>query len=86
MEYKLNYARATDTAKRSWPAFLLWEFITPGYTAIWILLTSAWYYYRASNADTEGAKKAFNEVAVVFLVWGLVNISAYGVLVYMQRR
>lgn len=82
----MNYARATDTAKRSWPAFLLWEFITPGYTALWLLLTSAWYFYRASNTDSVDAKNAFNEVAYVFLAWGLFNAAVYGILVYMQRR
>jgi hypothetical protein len=83
MELKLNYAKVAN--QRSWLAFILWEFITPGYTALWFLLTSAWYFYRASNADSQDTKKAFNEVAVVFLAWGVFNLLAYGLLVTVQH-
>ena len=74
---KVNYGSVTNPAGRSWFTYLLWEMITPGYTAIFMFLTGLWYAYKAWNTDIKETKAAFNEAALAFGLWGIFNGFCY---------
>ena len=84
--WRVNYLSAAVEAKKSWTTFILWECITPGYTAVFLLLTGAWYYYKSLKSKTEDAKAAFHETALAFSLWGAFNTLVYIMLEFIQRR
>jgi len=83
---KVNYAKATDASSRGWVGWLLWEMITPGYTAIFMLLTGAWYLYKAIHTENKEVKHAFYETAIAFGLWGLFNGACYIYLAFRHKK
>jgi hypothetical protein len=85
MIQKVNYGKATNSSA-DWLTKLLWSMITPGYTAIFMLLTGAWYLYKAMNTTNPDVKAAFYETAIAFGLWGLFNGICYVYLAFHIKR
>ena len=82
---KVNYARATNVSTRGWLDWFLWDSITPGYTAVFMVLTAAWYLYKAWTTDNPDKKEIYYEATIAFASWGLFNAACYVYLAYRHN-
>ena len=83
---KVNYAKVANASDKGWMDYILWEMITPGYTAIFLLLTGAWYLYKAMNTDNTDLKAAYYETTIAFGLWGVFNAGCYAYLAYRHNK
>lgn len=86
---KVDYCQAAETAEKEWVTYLLWECITPGWTAVFLILSALWYYWKARTVrdrGDSGGEKAYQDAANAFLLWGGFNSLVYLVIVYTQRK
>lgn len=83
-KYKVDYCQAVNSADKGWLAYILWHVIAPGWTAFFLILTSLWYYRKASLSENEAEKNAYNDAASALLLWGLLNAVAYYLIVTKQ--
>ena len=83
---KVNYTKAVNSTTRGWIDYLAWEMITPGYTAIFMLLTGAWYLYKAIVTEHPEVKYALYETAIAFGLWGVFNGLCYMYLAYRHSK
>ena len=82
--WKVNYSQAEkDKSIISW---LLWAFLSPGWTAIFLFLTGLYYYYLAKNESSAEAKKQLNDVGFALVSWGVLNGACYILLVLYQKQ
>jgi hypothetical protein len=86
---KVDYCLASEKAEKEWLTYLLWECITPGWTAVFLILSGVWYYWKAGNAKHAGdfaGEKAYRDAANAFMLWGGLNSLVYITIVYSQRK
>jgi cbb3-type cytochrome oxidase subunit 3 len=85
---KIDYCQASLTAKKEWLTYILWECITPGWTAVFLILSAVWYYMKgreSRNAGDYSKQFAYNDAANAFLLWGIFNGVVYFSIVATQR-
>lgn len=82
-KYKVDMGRVGSD--KSLLGKVLFEFISPGGTAIFLVLTGVWYFVKAARSSDALEKAAFNEAAWAFLAWGILNGLIYWLLVAHQR-
>jgi len=82
---KVDYKRAVTSAENGWFAWLLWEMITPGWTAVFLIITALFFYNKASQAETDREKSAYKEAGFSLLSWGLINGLVYVLIVAKQQ-
>lgn len=79
---------ASQSAEKEWLLYILWECITPGWTAVFLVLSSVWYYMKARKARDSGdygREFAYNDSGNAFLLWGLFNCVVYLTIVASQN-
>lgn len=82
---KVKYDAAQGhTWKSNWVAKLAWDFISPGTTAVFLVLTGLWYFYRMEKTQDAQARDALKDAALAFFLWGLFNSVLYLVLAWYQ--
>ena len=84
-QYKIDYSRAIASAEKGWISWFLWEMITPGWTAVFLIFTALVFYNKASKAETEREKSAYKEAGFTLLSWGLLNGLVYVFIVAKQQ-
>jgi len=86
---KVDYCRASEAAENGgYLHYFLWEAITPGWTAVFLILTAIWYYWKGRNArdvSDFGGEKAYNDAANAILLWGILNSCVYASIVFTQK-
>ena len=88
-EFKVDYCLASEKAETNLLTYLLWECITPGWTAIFLILSAFWYFAKGREARKNGdhsKQRAYGDAANAFLLWGILNSFVYLFLVIQQRR
>lgn len=75
----LNYC-ALQTRKSTLNYFL-WDFISPGWTAAFLILTGIFFFQKTSKSNVQEEEDAYKEAALVFTLWGAFNLCVYFVLV-----
>jgi hypothetical protein len=75
----LNYCSLQT--KKSNLNYFLWDFVSPAWTALFLILTGAYFMYKKSNSVSDEETKAYNEAGMILIVWGLFNFFIYIVLV-----
>lgn len=88
-QFKVDYCLVTEKAKTDWITYLLWEGITPGWTAVFLILTGIWYYFKGLTARSHGdhsKQRALHDARNAFFFWGLLNCFLYLLLAIQQRR
>ena len=83
---KIDYGKANNSTTRGWIDWFLWDSITPGYTAIFMVLTAAWYLYKAWNTDNTDKKEIYYEAVIAFASWGVFNGLCYVYLAYRHSK
>lgn len=87
--FKVDYCVASERAEKDLLTYILWECITPGWTAIFLVLSAFWYLAKGREARKRGdhtGQRAYGDAANAFLLWGLFNSFVYLFLVYQQRN
>lgn len=85
---KIDYAQVAHGKLRLFEQpvdFVLWEFISPGGTAVFMLLTAASYAWQASRPRDAEEKKALRATARAFLLWGVFNAACYAALAWRHK-
>lgn len=79
---------ASQTAEKEWISYFLWECITPGWTAVFLVLSAVWYYMKARrsrDASDYSKESAYIDSGNAFLLWGLFNSFVYLIIVASQH-
>jgi len=77
----INYCKVSTD--KSWFAWALWTLISPGRTAIFMLITAIYFYVKANHDPVQ--KSAYEEAALTLGLWAIINILAFIFLFTRQK-
>ena len=66
--------------------YALWQVVTPGNTALWLVVAGAYYMWSATRQADACERKRLEGMSRLCLVWGLVHCAVYVVLAQRLKR